>query len=340
MASSAREWIEADETAKQFLTRVFSERPFLPLPPPLHRIPLRPGNVIEIVGPSPSSKTRILMQAAINCILPKEWKGVNYGGLERLVMFIDLDCRFDVLSLSQLLKQRIIRANGNGVGHKLNKVDDSPSGSKDAHTEYDKELFAVSMRRFLYIRCYDSFEFLTTLKTLHFQLQKEKEAHGTGVYLLMIDSIGAFYWMDRASPSIPSGSNNRRSLSLQSVSAIVVQEIQKILLVHPMLVLTTKAASLQDKFTSREVIRSTGQLSVESNLDSRTIRSSTNAQLYREYMPSVWQSFVSHRILVRPSADDDSKYQKQPIYLLEWLLPSLKLSDKFIINDDGTYIVS
>ncbi|XP_049347945.1 DNA repair protein XRCC2 homolog [Solanum verrucosum] len=331
MASSAREWIEADETAKQFLTRVFSERPFLPLPPPLHRIPLRPGNVVEIVGPSPSSKTRILMQAAINCILPKEWKGVNYGGLERLVMFVDLDCRFDVLSLSRLLKQRIIQANGNGIGQKLNKGDDSPSGSKDAHTEYDKELFVVSMRRFLYIRCYDSFEFLATLKTLHFQLQKEKEAHGSGVYLLMIDSIGAFYWMDRASPSIPPGSNNRRSLSLQSVSDIVVQEIQKILVVHPMLVLTTKAASLLDKFTSREVIRSTGQLSAESNLDSRTIRSSTNAQLYREYMPSVWQSFVSHRILVRPS--DDSKYPKQPTYLSEWLLPSLKLSDKFTSND-------
>uniref|UniRef100_A0A0V0IE43 Putative DNA repair protein XRCC2-like n=1 Tax=Solanum chacoense TaxID=4108 RepID=A0A0V0IE43_SOLCH len=277
------------------------------------------------------------MQAAINCILPKEWKGVNYGGLERLVMFVDLDCRFDVLSLSRLLKQRIIRANGNGIGHKLNKVDNSPS-SKDAHTEYDKELFAASMRRFLYIRCYDSFEFLATLKTLHFQLQKEKEAHGSGVYLLMIDSIGAFYWMDRASPSIPPGSNNRRSLSLQSVSDIAVQEIQKILVVHPMLVLTTKAASLQDKFTSREVIRSTGQLSIESNLDSRTIGSSTNAQLYREYMPSVWQSFVSHRILVRPS--DDNKYPKQPIYLSEWLLPSLKLADKFTSNDDGTYIVS
>ncbi|XP_010315101.2 DNA repair protein XRCC2 homolog isoform X2 [Solanum lycopersicum] len=289
MASAARKWIEADETAKQFLARVFSERPFLPLPPPLHRIPLRPGNVVEIVGPSPSSKTRILMQAAINCILPKEWKGVNYGGLERLVMFVDLDCRFDVLSLSRLLKQRIIRENGNGVGHKLSKVDNSPSRSKDAHTEYDKELFAVSMRRFLYIRCYDSSEFLATLKTLHFQLQKEKEAHGNGVYLLMVDSIGAFYWMDRASPSIPPGSNNRRSLSLQNVSDIAVQEIQKILVVHPMLVLTTKAASLQDKVASREVIRSTGQLSIESNLDSRIIRSSTNAQLYREYMPSVWQ---------------------------------------------------
>ncbi|XP_047249961.1 DNA repair protein XRCC2 homolog isoform X3 [Capsicum annuum] len=223
---TAKEWIEVDETANQFLTRVFTERPLLILPPPLHRIPLRPGNVVEIVGPSPSSKTRILIQAAINCILPKEWKGVNYGGLERLVMFVDLDCRFDVLSLSRSLKQRIIRAND-----------------------------------------------------VAFPTSKGKR--GT--------CIGAFYWMDRGAPSISPGSNNRRSLSLQSVSDIAVQEIQKILVVHPVVVLTTKAASLQDKFTAREVIRNTGQLSVENNLDSRTIRISTNAQLYREYMPSLWQ---------------------------------------------------
>ncbi|PHU29453.1 DNA repair protein XRCC2 -like protein [Capsicum chinense] len=115
-------------------------------------------------------KVEVVVKAAINCILPKEWKGVNYGGLERLVMFVDLDCRFDVLSLSRSLKQRIIQANGNGVGHNLKKVDDSPSGSKDARAEYDKELLAVSMRRFLYIRCYDSFEFLATLKILLFKI--------------------------------------------------------------------------------------------------------------------------------------------------------------------------
>lgn len=52
-------------------------------------------------------------QAAISCILPKEWKDVHYGGLGRLVMFIDLDCRFDVLRFSQMLKHRIMEANGN-----------------------------------------------------------------------------------------------------------------------------------------------------------------------------------------------------------------------------------
>jgi hypothetical protein len=29
---------------------------------------------------------------------------------------------------------------------------------------YDEELYVLCMRRFLYVRCYDSFEFLATLK--------------------------------------------------------------------------------------------------------------------------------------------------------------------------------
>ncbi|XP_031097441.1 DNA repair protein XRCC2 homolog isoform X2 [Ipomoea triloba] len=74
-------------------------------------------------------------------------------------MFIDLDCRFDVLSLSASLKQRILKANGKSM-----------QCLKEADAEYDKELFAESMRRFLYIRCYDSIQFLDTLKYWSFSL--------------------------------------------------------------------------------------------------------------------------------------------------------------------------
>jgi len=54
---------------------------------------------------------KLFFKVAVNCILPKEWKGVFYGGLEQWVMFIDLDCRLDVLRLVQLLKHRILVAN-------------------------------------------------------------------------------------------------------------------------------------------------------------------------------------------------------------------------------------
>lgn len=35
---------------------------------------------------------------------------------------------------------------------------------KGNESQYDKELFVACMKRFLYARCYNSFEFLATLK--------------------------------------------------------------------------------------------------------------------------------------------------------------------------------
>lgn len=105
-----RSWIRGDETAKQMLSRALRDRAFVLLPP-LHRVPLRAGNVVEITGASPSAKTQILIQAAISCILPKTWNGIHYGGLGKLVLFLDLDCRFDVLRLSEMLKHRLLEAN-------------------------------------------------------------------------------------------------------------------------------------------------------------------------------------------------------------------------------------
>ncbi|KAL0360095.1 UNVERIFIED_CONTAM: DNA repair protein XRCC2 [Sesamum radiatum] len=271
--ASAISWIKVDETAKAALARILTERPSVVLPPPLHRLALRVGNVVEIVWAPPSAKTLILIQTAINCILPKEWKGVQYGGLERPVLFVDLDCRFDVLSLSRALERRITGAN---------RV---RSGVKGNENEYDKELFVACMSRFLYTRCYNSFEFLATLKTLPYRLQKEKEKQRSAVYMLMIDSIGAFYWMDRALPSSSTGSNNRKGLSLQTVVESIVQETQRLLVVHPMLVLAAKSAAFGDKQSTTHMIRNSGKRFDEKVLDS----GGPPKPSYRDYMPSVWQ---------------------------------------------------
>ncbi|XP_027170086.1 DNA repair protein XRCC2 homolog isoform X3 [Coffea eugenioides] len=288
MESTVKDWIKADETAKEMLTRLFTERPFLPLPPPLHKLPLRPGNVIEVAGPPSSAKTHILMQAAISCILPKQWKGVQFGGMERLAVFVDLDCRFDVLRFSRLLKHKLIQANSNDM---------------KSQTQYDEELFAECMRRFLYIRCYNSLEFLATLKTMNNQLQKQKDIQGVGVHLLVLD---------------------RKSLSLQSVMENVVQDLQKLLLVHPLLVLATKNSISGDKSTADELMRNT---------------SSGPRPKHREYMPSVWQSFVTHRIHVAAS-EHDGDHRRQRTYLTEWILPSVNFSDRFVINEDGVSLIS
>ncbi|XP_022155175.1 DNA repair protein XRCC2 homolog [Momordica charantia] len=317
------QWIAGDETAAEMLARVLKQRPSL-FVPPLHRLPLRAGNVVELVGPSGSAKTQILIQAAVNCILPKEWNGVRYGGLECSVVFIDLDCRLDVSRLSQVLKLRILEANGNGL-----------SNTKDC--ENFNALFATCMRRFLYIRCYDSFEFLATLKTMHHRLQKERDVLGIGVHLLMIDSIGAYHWVDRVSSSLPLWGHNRKGFSLANVLEAVVEEVRKLLLVHPSIAIATKATIFGDK--SSDMVRRE-KPSAES--ESRYVTTSSGPQvLYREYMPFAWQSFVTHRVFVRGSDEHltVSSSEHQSIYFSEWLLPSLGFFDKFIVKNAGVFIV-
>ncbi|KAL2231888.1 UNVERIFIED_CONTAM: DNA repair protein XRCC2 [Sesamum indicum] len=363
--TSAISWIKVDETAKAALARILTERPSVVLPPPLHRLALRVGNVVEIVGPSPSAKTLILIQTSINCILPKEWKGVQYGGLERPVLFVDLDCRFDVLSLSHALERRITGA------YRVR------SGVKGNENEYDKELFVACMSRFFATLGFQDILFfgfsslIGVYQTLPYRLQKEKEKQGSAVYMLMID---------------------RKSLSLQTVAESIVQEIQRLLLVHPMLVLAAKSAAFGDKQSTTHVISqqinvlnnyaigcyvsyisyTTGMYDVECRLplcetfnvnefllcvnrlikiidrlllnvfvvlnsgkrfDDKVLDSGgPQKPSYRDYMPSIWQSFVSHRILLRAS-DGESKHQTHPSFMTEWLLPPLKFSDKFIVND-------
>lgn len=106
----------------------------------------------------------------VHFILPKEVGGVQFGGLERKVVFFDLDCRFDVLRLSQILTQRISEICGKyPLGCDfflfmiiLKKLTTFCLGSI-GKISFDK-LFCDCMNRFLYVRCYNSSEFLSSLK--------------------------------------------------------------------------------------------------------------------------------------------------------------------------------
>uniref|UniRef100_A0A1J3K803 DNA repair protein XRCC2-like protein n=1 Tax=Noccaea caerulescens TaxID=107243 RepID=A0A1J3K803_NOCCA len=295
----AYRWIRGDETAKQMLSRVLRDRAFLLLPP-LHRVPLRAGNVVEITGASPSAKTQILIQAAISCILPKTWKGIHYGGLGKLVIFLDLDCRFDVLRLSEMLKHRLLQANrsGNGAWWQLeaSNVKNSRYTQDKSNTVYDEEVYVSCMKRFVYVRCYDSLQLLSTLKTLHYRI-RQQEACGNQVGVLMIDSIGAFHWTDRLSSSLALEKDKRKSLSLTNVVETIVQELKKLLQVHSLVVIATKATIYEEKFSTNETNR---KFSLNDDL---SVNASSKAQQppFREFMPSSWQAFVTHKIFIRKS---------------------------------------
>ncbi|GJN17035.1 hypothetical protein PR202_gb04073 [Eleusine coracana subsp. coracana] len=128
-----RAWLAVDETAAAFLSRILATRPPIVLPPPLHRAPLRPGNVVEIAGPSNSGKSQLLL-----------------------------------VTIGSQLRDGVLDAS---------------------------------------------------------------------VYFLMIDSIGAFYLMDRGSQHV----RENKGKSLQSIVETVVQDIRKVLQLQSALVMVTKS---------------------------------------------------------------------------------------------------
>ncbi|KAJ3677884.1 hypothetical protein LUZ60_001687 [Juncus effusus] len=309
-SSTPRDWLRWSETGKQFLGRVLSERPFVVPVPALRRVPLRLGNAVEISGPSGSAKSHVLLQAVVHFILPKEFEGIQFGGLERKVLFFDLDCKFDVLRLSQILSHRI----------------DDFCGSIDKLAV--EKLFRECMNRFLYIRCYSSSEFLKALKEIRYIFERRNEISSNNIRFLLIDSIGAFHWLDRGNQTI--GDYKGKNISVQTSLEAIVHELKEILHIQPLLILATKS-HLYSSETSNEY--------------HRNYNSNGNAERnfsFREFMPSVWQSFVSHRIRLQVSEElfsSNSSNETVQKYTSEWVQPQLNMKEIFSIREDGIFLI-
>ncbi|CAL4946392.1 unnamed protein product [Urochloa decumbens] len=329
-----RAWLAVDETAAAFITRSLTSRPPIILPPPLHRAPLRPGNVVEIAGPSNSGKSHLLIMAAVQCILPKEWEGIHFGGLGKPVMYLDLDCRFDVLRLAQILRNRI----ADGSAHLRNGDFEKDVTKDEFQCSFENTLFSDCMQRFLYVRCYNSSEFTAALKTI--QSQSRSKVLGVGIYFVMIDSIGAFYWIDRACQPV----RESKGKSLQSVTETVVHEIRKFLQLQPALVLVTKApVYAEGSTTANDFNRVSSKYVLEDSTVFRYSRQEEERTFsFREYMPLIWQSFVTHRINLQVEEAEVPSAQENEVlstHTSEWVQPSLKTKEKFSIVDDGVILI-
>ena len=193
---------------------------------------LRAGQLVEVCGVGGSGKTEILMQAAVNCVMPRRRGGVDFGGCESSVLLVDLDGKFDTLRLLKILTARIKDAIAAAATN-----DEAPSvGGLDALND---EVYVESMGRFQMLRCHSSLDFLKALSVVEriFTAQETKISavtnsnnHDVNVKrhpnrLLLIDNVAAFYWLDRASRR-----EQGAPLSLHSVhhaSAAKLQELSR-----------------------------------------------------------------------------------------------------------------
>lgn len=177
---------------------------------------LRAGQLVEVCGVGGSGKTEILMQAAVNCVMPKRRGGVDFGGCTSSVLLVDLDGKFDTLRLLKILTTRIKDAIANAA---------APQASPAELEALNDQVYVECMSRFQMLRCHSSLDFLKALSVVEriFTVQEEKFA-ATNVVgeggrssgsrdkanddggqvprpkrLLLIDNVAAFYWLDRAS---------------------------------------------------------------------------------------------------------------------------------------------
>ncbi|XP_041670194.1 DNA repair protein XRCC2 [Cheilinus undulatus] len=130
------------------------------------------GEVVELYGLEGTGKTELLYHLLCRCVLPKA-----SGGLEVDVVFVDTDYSLDMLRLVSILDNRLNTARSTG----------SPSAT------LDEVVLRSCLSRLLVVHCSSSSQLLLTLHFLETTLTSRP-----GLALLLIDSISAFYWLDRS----------------------------------------------------------------------------------------------------------------------------------------------
>ncbi|XP_028400050.1 DNA repair protein XRCC2-like [Dendronephthya gigantea] len=142
--------------------------------------PIQVKDVIELYGDSGSGKTQILLHLIANCILPKSWNGIELGGRDVGVIFVDTDFHFFILRLVEILKERI-------------KSCISDRTLPMASVADMQALIESCLSRLIVAKCSSTEELLETVRNLE-KILRER----TDICVMMIDSISAFYWLDKS----------------------------------------------------------------------------------------------------------------------------------------------
>ncbi|XP_053115119.1 DNA repair protein XRCC2 isoform X2 [Hemicordylus capensis] len=206
------------------------------------------GDVVEFHGPEGTGKTEMLYHLVARCILPK-----SEGGLEMGLLFIDTDFHFNMLRLVTILERRLSQGT--------------------------EEMIKQCLGRFFLVTCNSSSQLLLTLYTL-----ENMFCSHPSLCLLIIDSISAFYWIDRV--------NGGENLSLQEANLKrCAQCLEKLVKEHHLVLIATTQTIMQKSLNFDEA---SGKHQKETDRD------------YRPYLCKSWQQLVTHRIFFSKQCSADS----------------------------------
>ncbi|XP_061164009.1 DNA repair protein XRCC2-like [Saccostrea echinata] len=261
------------ETGLQLLARLGSRPSISDVLSPIFKEGPNSKDVIELYGPEGTGKTEILLNIVAHTILPKSWKSVPLNGKDASVIFIDNDYKFSILRLVALMESRINMILKNLDQHE--------------HTTNDVEmLIQKCLSRLSLIRCSSSAELLVTLYSL-----EQTILSNPNLAVIMIDSISAFYWIDKC--------NCGESLSAQERNMRLITEVlSQFVNDFSLIVIATKCELFKKKTPKEDSYSETPSNTVPDKMD------------HQEFLCKPWGQLVTQRyILEKQSAKKTFKCQ-------------------------------
>lgn len=235
------------------------------------------GDILEFHGPEGTGKTEMLYHLTARCILPQ-----SAGGLEIEVLFIDTDYHFDLLRLVTILEHRL------------------PQSSE--------EIIKYCLGRFFLVYCCSSSQLLLTLYSLEAMFCSHPS-----LCLLILDSLSAFYWIDRA--------NGGESVNLQeSTLKKCSQLLEKLVNEYRLVLFATTQSIMQKTSNSTEGSSSAVKRPSDMSVD------------YRPYLCKAWQQLVKQRVFF---SKDDAKASNQFSLVSRNLKSNTLKKHVFIIGESG-----
>ncbi|RUS23039.1 hypothetical protein BC937DRAFT_93082 [Endogone sp. FLAS-F59071] len=214
------------------------QQPHLPFQEPV----LHPGQVVDIHGPACSGKTAVLSFVTMTSLIPHVWDlevrnpialidnrgeptlqtpttvSVYLGGRNASVVYIDLDGRLSVRRIYRLIRRHLERR----VVERRDELFAQSQAVLDPPTPEVYHSFTLQCLRNLHIfRPTCPVSFLATVQSLPTYFQTHASEHFAFV---MIDSVSAFYWQDRAedSPSSFTSISSAANLHARHITAHLI----------------------------------------------------------------------------------------------------------------------
>ena len=238
-------------------------------------------DVVEFYGDEGTGKTQMLLHIISQCILPSKWKGLDLGGLGVGVVLVDTDYHFSMIRLVSMMEHTLQRAVSLGAKNYGTSQDGETKEPFKAPSEEDIELFITQcLGKLEIVKCNSSSQLIITLYSLESLFGNRLD-----LCLLLIDSISAFYWIDR--------NNGGDSYSAQeSNQRKVTEAITQLRDLYKIITIVTKPAIFQKrpKETNQE----------KNDFDSpghHSGASSDKSSEHCEYLCKPWQRLVTHRLL-------------------------------------------